>query len=144
MLYARRDDGAAPVTFVLELQGARQTERIPDVAAFVGTDRSGSFGLLAGHARFMTSLSFGLARFRAAATDWRYLALPGALLYFNDDVLTLSTRHYLIDDDYTRISTALSEQLLAEEEALRDMKTSLHRMEEEALRRMWRLGQSAA
>jgi len=131
------------VTFVLELRDARQAERIPDVVSFVGADRTGSFGILPGHARFMTSLAFGLARFRRAAAGWHYLALPGALLYFNDDILTLSTRHYLVDEDYSRISEALSEQLAAEEEALRDIKTSLHRMEEEALRRMWRLGRDA-
>lgn len=131
------------MTFVLKLQDARRAERIPDVSAFVGQDRTGSFGILAGHARFMTSLTFGLARFRLAKDGWRYLALPGALLYFDDDVLTLSTRHYLMDDDYTRISAALSEELLAEEEALRGIKSSLHRMEEEALRRMWQLGRDA-
>ncbi len=50
--------------------------------SFIGEDASGSFGLQAGHARFMTILEFGLARFRTAEADWQYLALPGALLYF--------------------------------------------------------------
>ena len=127
--------------FVLELQDATRTESIGDVVSFVGEDRSGSFGILAGHARFMTSLTFGLARFRTESGDSTYLALPGALVYFKDDVLTVCTRHYLMDADYTRISAALHERLLAEEEELRRLKTSLYRMEEEALRRMWRLGQ---
>jgi F-type H+-transporting ATPase subunit epsilon len=128
-------------TFALELQDAKHTQRLTDVTAFVGEDRSGSFGILAGHARFMTSLTFGLARFRTLSADWQYLALPGALLYFKDNVLSLSTRHYLIDSDYTRITSEMNDQLVAEEQALTSLKTSLRRMEEEALRRMWRLGQ---
>ena len=49
-------------TFVLHLQSATQNERIEKVESFVGRDASGSFGILAGHAPFMTSLVFGMAR----------------------------------------------------------------------------------
>ncbi len=131
-------------TFVLKLQDATRAETIEHVQSFVAEDSSGSFGLQAGHVRFMASLTFGLARFRTGAHDWQYLALPRALVYFQDNVLTLSTRHYVLGDDYTRISAAVSEQLQAEEAELESVKTSLHRLEEEALRRMWRLGQPGA
>ena len=110
------------------------------MTSFVGEDASGSFGILAGHARMVTSLMIGLARFRIGEDAWRYLALPGAVLYFDDNVLTLSTRHYLLDDDYLRISQALQQQLLAEEEALHAMKQSLHRMDQEVLKRLWEMG----
>lgn len=126
-------------TFVLHLQDATRHERIERVSSFVGEDDSGSFGLLAGHARFMTSLIFGLARFCIEGGAWQYLAVPGALLYFVDNELTISTRRYLRDADYERISTALSEQLLAEEENLRGMKEQLRRMEQEMLRRLWQM-----
>jgi len=76
--------------------------------------------------------------------DWRYLALPGALLYFHDDTLALSTRHYVIDDDYRRISRLLREKLLAEEAALSSVRESLQRMEEAALHRLWRLGRGGS
>jgi F-type H+-transporting ATPase subunit epsilon len=131
-------------TFDLLLQDATHAQRIPGVTAFVGEDASGSFGILAGHARLMTCLCVGLARFRAADGVWQYLALPGALLYFHDHQLTLSTRHFLLDDDYAAISAALQQQLLAEEEELHATKASLHQMEEEMLRRMWRLGRAEA
>ena len=65
--------------FMLHLQSATQYERIDDATSFVGQDASGSFGLLAGHARFMTVLGFGLTRFRVAEQDWEFLALPGCL-----------------------------------------------------------------
>ncbi len=126
--------------FTLVLQDATRTQRIERVTSFVGEDDSGSFGILAGHARMMTSLVFGLARFRTGKDAWQYLALPGAALYFHDNELSLSTRRYLLDDDYERISTALHEQLLAEENELHELKKSLHRMEKQVLRRLWEIG----
>ena len=127
-------------TFTLRLQDATRSEQISDVVSFVGEDASGSFGVLAGHIRLLTCLVVGLARFRRADGGWKYLALPGAVLYFHDDVLTLSTRHFLVDEDYSRISEALQQQLMAEEEKLQSMKESLRRMEENILKRLWQMG----
>ena len=125
--------------FTLLLQDATHTERIEGVTSFVGEDASGSFGVLGGHVRMMTALTFGLARFRIGAMPWRYLALPGGLLYFRDSQLFVCTRHYLIDDDYERISGALEDQLVAEEEQLQAMKDSLHQMEQAILKRLWEI-----
>ena len=126
--------------FTLILQDATHTHQIEQVTSFVGEDATGSFGILAGHARMMTSLVFGLARFRAGENAWQYLALPGAVLYFNENELSLSTRRYLVDDDYERFCTDLHDQLLAEEKELHELKNSLHHMEEEVLRSLWELG----
>jgi len=127
-------------TFSLLLQDAAHVEQIEGVSAFVGEDASGSFGVLANHARMMTTLVTGLARFRIGEGDWQYLAMPGAVLYFCDNTLTLSTRHYLRDRDYLRISAALREQVLAEEEKLHATRESLRRMEESLLKRLWEIG----
>lgn len=131
-------------SFTLNMRDAAGGERIDGVTSFVGEDATGSFGLLAGHARFMTSLVFGLARFRVGTAPWRYLAVPGALLYFADDVLEITTRRYLLDDDYQRMSSRLQAELLAEEETLAKIKTSLRQMEEELFRRLWQLGRETA
>jgi F-type H+-transporting ATPase subunit epsilon len=128
--------------FTLQLFDSRQGERIEGVRSFVGEDPSGSFAILPHHTRFMTVLTFGLARFRVGSEEiWQYLALPGALLYFTDNTLTLACRHYLIDTDYEQISKRLADELLVEEEQLHEVKESLRRMEEAMLKRMWELGQ---
>jgi F-type H+-transporting ATPase subunit epsilon len=128
--------------FTLQLYDSRQSERIDGVTSFVGEDASGSFGIMPGHARMMTTLLFGLARFRRGKeAPWHYLAMPGAVLYFADNTLSLVSRHYLIDEDYERISQRLADELLAEEEQLRELRESLKRMEEAMLKRMWELGQ---
>jgi len=127
-------------SFSLRLQDATRSEEIAGVTSFIGEDASGSFGILAGHSRMLTALLIGLARFRVGEGAWQYLAVPGAVLYFQNNVLTLSTRRYLLDADYMRISLALQQQLLGEEEQLHTMKTSLHRMEEAMLKRLWEMG----
>lgn len=130
-------------TFTLVLQDANGTETISDVTSFVGEDASGSFGILAGHARLVTALVVGLARFRQAA-GWEYLALPGAVLHFERNVLTLATRHYLRNRDYLAITAALGRQLLAEERELAQVKRSLRHMEERLLTRLWQLERGTA
>lgn len=128
----------------MRIQDSTRIEKVVGVTSFVGEDASGSFGVLANHARMMTYLVMGLARFRVGEEAWKYLALPGALLYFHDNTLILSTRRYLMDDDYMRISQALQQQLLAEEEKLRATKTSLHQMEEGVLKRLWEMNRTSA
>jgi F-type H+-transporting ATPase subunit epsilon len=123
-------------TFELFLQGARQFERIDAVTSFVGEDATGSFALRAHHERFMSALVFGLARYRLADGDWHYLALPGALLYFVDNELFINTRRYIADTDYNRISQALTEQLLREEEVLMGLKRNLRQLEEAMMRQL--------
>jgi F-type H+-transporting ATPase subunit epsilon len=123
-------------TFELFLQGARQFERIEAVTSFVGEDATGSFALRAHHERFMSALVFGLARYRLADGDWHYLALPGALLYFVDNQLFINTRRYIADTDYNRISQALTEQLLREEEVLMGLKRNLRQLEEAMMRQL--------
>jgi len=130
-------------TFVLHLQSGTQYERIDDAVSFVAVDDSGSFGVLAGHARIMTCLTTGLARFRTNDGIWRFLALPGAVLYFVDNELYVNTRRYLHDPDYKRVSAAWREELQAEEEKLRAVTESLNRLEDEMLKRLWNLQREA-
>ena len=135
-------------SFTLLLQDATHTETFAGVSCFVGEDASGSFSLLAGHARFTTVLETGLARFCTTGRQtsgvadrdhaaWQYLAVPGAVLHFASNKLTVSCRRYLLDSDYRRISSALTQQLLQEEGELQSMKQSLRQLENEFLRRMW-------
>ena len=127
-------------SFTLSLQDATHAEKHEGLTSFVAEDASGSFGILPDHDRMMTSLVMGLARFRIDDQDWQYIATPGALLYFNNNTLTLSCRHFFIDTDYMRISTILEEQLLEEEIQLQTQKQSLRHMEEEVLKRLWEVG----
>jgi F-type H+-transporting ATPase subunit epsilon len=130
--------------FTLVLQSAAQCERVDSVASFVGEDDSGSFGIMPGHARMITVLSYGLARFRVAQSPWIYLALPGGVLYFVRDELRISTRRYFKDPDYDRISGVLLDRLLGEEAEVHATRTSLYRLEQEMFRRLREMGRGVA
>jgi len=127
-------------TFNLHLLAADRSEVIENVTSFTGEDKSGSFGLLAHHDRFMTALSFGLARLRLSDGHHEYLGFPGGLLYFVDNELRISTRRYLRDTDVQRITEALTRELLEEEQALEQTRRKLHRLEAEMLKRLVQLG----
>lgn len=147
MLYARDYESEMEEKmnpFILSLQDATHIEEYEGVTSFVAEDASGSFGILPGHLRMMTSLVMGLARFRIGEQDWKYIATPDALLYFQDNKLTILTRHFLIDADYMRISTDLEVQLLEEETQLQSQKQNLRHMEEEVLKRLWEVGRAGA
>ena len=141
MLHARVDERPAGMkSFVLHLQDATHYELIDQVTSFVGQDDSGLFGILADHARMMTVLAFGLARYRTTDERWHFLAVPRGLLYCVNNNLYLSARRYIRDDEYVRISQALEKQLVTEETALRTIKDSLQKLEEEMFKRLWRMG----
>lgn len=127
-------------TFTLQLLAADRSEVIENVVSFTGEDKSGSFGLLAWHERFMTALTFGLARLSLADGRREYLGFPGGLLYFVDNELRISTRRYLRDTDVDRITQALTRELLEEEQALEQTRRKLHRLEAEMLRSLAQLG----
>lgn len=131
-------------SFNILIQDTTHSQLYEGVTSFVGEDDSGSFGIMANHSRLMATLVMGLARFRLGELSWQYIATPGALLYFYDNQLTLSTRHFFIDEDYMRISRALEEQLLKEENQLRNQKQSLRHMEEVVLKRLWDIGRTVS
>lgn len=128
-------------SYTLYLHDSRNSLRVTEVVSFVGEDDSGRFGILPGHARMMTVLLFGLARFRCLGDEsWQYLAMPGGVLYFADNTLNLACRHYLLDKNYQRISRRLVEELFAEEELLVEVRQSVKRMEEALFKRMYEMG----
>lgn len=141
MLHAWKHEGGTGLkSFTIKLFDATEQQAIEQVTSFVAEDLSGSFGILPGHAPFMTTLNMGLARFRVANAAWNYLAQAGAVLYFSGDTLTLSTRHYLVNTDYMHIQKAFRENLLKEEAELASTKQSLHQLQDEVLKRLWMLG----
>jgi len=124
----------------LHLESSTQYEKVEGVESFVGEDASGSFGILPGHAPFLTVLEFGLARFRVAGGTWEYVAAPGAVVRLGGEDLHFSARHYLRGADREQISTALRVQLAREEQALREVRQSLWQLENGMLRRLLKLG----
>lgn len=131
-------------TFRVQLLAADRGQTIDGVASFIGEDASGSFGLMAHHVRFMTVLTFGLARLRTVDGAWQYAGLPGGLLYFVDNELRISTRRFVMGSDAAAIADLLAQEMLAEEQALAQTRRKLRRLEAQMLERMAQLGQEWA
>lgn len=127
-------------TFIVHLLAADRTETINNVVSFSGEDKSGSFSLMARHERFMTTLTFGLARLKLANGTKEYLGFPGGLLYFCDNSISISTRRYLRDTDAGRIAQTLSHELLEEEQALEHTRRNLRHLEAQILSHLMQLG----
>jgi F-type H+-transporting ATPase subunit epsilon len=126
-------------TFRLHLMSMTRSELISDVVRFTGHDTAGSFGILANAFRRVTVLVFGLAHFHDAAGKLEYLALPGGVLYFVGNELRIATTTFVRSASLDEISVALDRQLRQEEAELRNIKQSLHRLDEEIIRRMFEL-----
>jgi F-type H+-transporting ATPase subunit epsilon len=131
-------------TFRLHLMSATRSEWIPNVVRFAGRDASGSFGILAEASRRMTVLIFGLAHLQNAAGETDYLALPGGVLYFVNNELRIATTKFVRSPQLEEISAALESQIREEEEGLRDIKQSLHQLDEEIMKRLFGLKRKPA
>lgn len=125
--------------FELHLESPTQYEKIASLISFVGEDASGKFGILANHTRMMTCLSLGLARFTYGDHVVEYVALQGGVLYFRNNQLHISTRHYIRDTDYKNLQKRMEEEMQVEEDNLRSLRVSLRRLDEEMLKHLLKL-----
>jgi F-type H+-transporting ATPase subunit epsilon len=123
-------------TFSLRIVDQNHLEDISRVVSFVGADASGSFGIMAGHAKYVTSLVLGLCRYRINDGSWHYLALPGGILYFEGSMMRISTRRFLRADDYEFLDRRLREEIVAEAKQSQAMRAELRRVDLELLRRL--------
>lgn len=122
-------------SFTIELSSEDNFERVEGVTSFVATDASGSFGILADRELLVTTLAWGLCWLRNDDGE-HYIALPGGVLYFAENVLRICARRYLRADEPARIVEQLKDDMRAEREVTRDMHDLLHKLDRELLIRL--------
>lgn len=125
-------------TFVVEIASAHRSERIEDAVAFGGRDASGSFSLLAGHARFVTTLVRGIARIVVRDGPPRWLAFDGGALRFSDNRLAIGTPRWFDGPDHRALREAFAAELARADIAERRMREHVAHLEEALNRRLWR------
>ncbi|HTX55701.1 MAG TPA: hypothetical protein VMD47_01220 [Candidatus Acidoferrales bacterium] len=121
--------------FAIELSSEDVYEHIDGVTSFVASDASGSFGILADREPLVTTLAWGLCWMRTGDGE-HYLALPGGVLYFAENVLRICTRRYVRADDPSHIVERLNDDMRAEHAVTRDMHQLLHKLDRELLTRL--------
>jgi F-type H+-transporting ATPase subunit epsilon len=131
-------------TFALTLYDSLRNERFDAVSRFLGADDSGAFGVWPHHAEMVAVLRYGLARFEDAAGTWHYLALPGGVLRFADNALTLVSERYFIGDDRDRIADRLAQEMAREDSELHAVRATLGGIERTLMRRLSEMRRHAA
>ena len=122
--------------FELRLLDGLTSQTFSDISRFVAADDGGSFGILAGHAPMIVLLRQGLARFCDASEKWYYLALPGGVLRFADNRLTISTVRYFVGDQRDEICQQLTDELARTDSQVHSARLTLTQIERSLVRRL--------
>lgn len=125
-------------TFVVEIASAHRIERIDDAVAFGGRDASGSFTLLAGHARFVTALARGIARIALRNGPPRWFAFDGGALGFAANRLAIGTSRWFDGPDHRALGEAFVAEIARADAAEQRMREHVAHLEEALNRRLWR------
>jgi F-type H+-transporting ATPase subunit epsilon len=107
------------------------------VAALRGEDASGSFGILRGHADFLTSLCITVIRWTAADGTRRYCAVRrGVLAVSGGRDITVTTREAVVDTDLARLDSTVLARFRAALETERMERVESTRLQLNAIRQM--------
>ncbi|MGJ0517138.1 MAG: FoF1 ATP synthase subunit delta/epsilon [Methylomicrobium sp.] len=123
-------------TFTLTLIDTSETTRFESVRQLIAADEGGSFGLLAGHAHTVALLRYGLVRFIDDGGVWRYLAMPGGVLRFADNQLTITTMRYFLGDNPDAICAELEAAMQQTDSELHRSRAALSEIERSLVKRL--------
>jgi F-type H+-transporting ATPase subunit epsilon len=108
-----------------------------DVLAVRAEDESGSFGILPGHADFLTTLALSVLAWRAAGGERRYCAVRrGILTVSGGDRVQVATREAHLGDDLDDLEKVVLAGYRAQTEAERTASTAAARLRMQAIRRI--------
>jgi F-type H+-transporting ATPase subunit epsilon len=126
-------------TFALDLYDSSNAEHFDGVRQFIGADESGSFGVLAGHEKLVAVLRYGLARFEDAAGNWHYLSMPGGVLHYQDNRMSITSVRYFLGDDRTKICDQLADEMKQADSEVHTAHATLSEIEHALMRRLGEL-----
>lgn len=123
-------------TFSLTLIDTLETTHFDTVTQFIGADAEGSFGLLADHIHTVALLRYGLARFADNRGIWHFLAMPGGVLRFVNNQLTITTVRYFLGDSEDAICESLEAALQQTDSEVYKAKAALSKIEHSLIKRL--------
>jgi F-type H+-transporting ATPase subunit epsilon len=110
-----------------------------DVAAVRAEDESGSFGILAGHANFLTALAVSVVSWRRADGTRRYCAVRRGVLSVSDGtVVAIATREAISGDDLDHLEHVVLADFRDSIEAERAARTASLQLQMNAIRQIVR------
>lgn len=110
-----------------------------DVVAVRGEDESGGFGMLKGHADFLTVLTVSVVAWRRADGRQRYCAVRrGVLRVEGGNEVAIATREAIAGDDLDRLEQVVLAQLRSTVESERTARTVSLQLQMKAIRQIVR------
>ena len=110
------------------------------VVALRAEDASGSFGILRGHADFLTSLSFSVLSWRRADSTRRYCAVRRGVLSVTGGVdIAVATREAVAGDDLEALDRTVLARFREQADSERVERVSSTRLQLLAIRQIMRL-----
>lgn len=111
----------------------------PEVTSVRAEDETGSFGILPGHADFLTALSVSVVQWRRADGAQRYCAVRrGVLRVSGGNEVAIATREAITGDDLDHLEHVVMGQLQSELENERKARTESLQLQMKAIRQIVR------
>ncbi|HUI13722.1 MAG TPA: F0F1 ATP synthase subunit epsilon [Xanthobacteraceae bacterium] len=111
----------------------------PDVVAVRAEDESGCFGILDGHAEFLTALTVSVVSWRQIDGRRRFCAVRrGVLSVANGKEVAIATREAIVGDDLERLERVVLAKFHDAIEAERVVRTESLRLQMRAIRQIVR------
>jgi F-type H+-transporting ATPase subunit epsilon len=112
---------------------------IDDVAHLRAEDETGAFGILPGHAHFLTALSLSVVSWRDIAGAEHYVAVRGGMLEVRGGAaISIATREAIAGDDLHRLQTEVLASFQRRSEDETTARTDAQRLYLAALRQIYR------
>jgi F-type H+-transporting ATPase subunit epsilon len=109
----------------------------PDVRSVRAEDESGSFGVLPGHADFLTTLALSVVAWRDAAGARHYCAVRrGIFSVTGGEQVQVATREAHLGDDLDELETVVLAGYRAQTDAERTASTAAARLRMQAIRQI--------
>lgn len=117
-----------PLSVIVDVDG---------VAALRAEDATGSFGILSGHADFLTSLAIGVVSWRGDDAIPRYCAVRrGMLSVTGGQDIAIATREAVVGDDLATLDTVVLARFRADTEMERRERSDSMRLQLNAIRQI--------
>jgi F-type H+-transporting ATPase subunit epsilon len=114
-------------------------EEADDVAHLRAEDETGAFGILPGHADFLTALPVSVISWRDKSGSEHYIAVRGGMLDVRGGAaITIATREAVPGEDLRRLETEVLATFQRRTDAELTSRTDAHRLYLAAMRQIYR------
>lgn len=99
-----------------------------EIFSLIAEDRSGYFGIEAGHINFLTVLTPTVLRYKNRNREVRFIAVNGGILKVESGSVTIAAREAVAGEDMAHLEEVLSSEMAKEESDEKMTRVSLERI----------------